>query len=217
MKIVKESLFGGVVLSISLLLFASLLLYTLFISQEQGAITHLEPRVYTLLKFTLLQAFLSTLLSVAIGTLLAWSLAHQPRFRGRSTLITIFSSSLVLPTLIIVFGIISILGRSGWLNTITIYLFDYSFGSFVYGLFGILVAHTYLNASFASISLLHIFESIPKEKYKLAKSLNFTVFQRFRYIEFPAIKSTLLSIASTIFLLCFSSFAIVLVLGGSPS
>jgi thiamine transport system permease protein len=200
-----------------LLLFASILLYTLFLSQEQGVITELDSRVYRLLKFTLFQASLSTLLSVAIGTLLAWSLAHQLQFRGRSILVVIFSSALVLPTLIVIFGLITVLGRSGWLNGLLLYFFDYSFGSFLYGLFGILVAHVYLNASFSSISLLHIFNSIPKEKYKLAKSLNFTPFQRFRYIEFPAIKSALFSISSTIFLLCFTSFAIVLVLGGSPS
>jgi thiamine transport system permease protein len=148
---------------------------------------------------------------------LAWSLAHQSHFRGRSILVAIFSSSLVFPTLIVVFGLVAVLGRNGWLNQLTLYLFDYSFGSFLYGLVGILVAHVYLNASFASRSLLHAFESIPKEKYKLAKSLGFSTAQRFRYIEFPAIKSGLLSIASTIFLLCFTSFAIVLILGGSPS
>jgi thiamine transport system permease protein len=217
MKIVKSSLFAGAVVTFVLLLFASILLYTLFLSQEQGVITELDSRVYRLLKFTLFQASLSTLLSVAIGTLLAWSLAHQQQFRGRSILVAIFSSALVLPTLIVIFGLITVLGRSGWLNSLLLYFFDYSFGSFLYGLFGILVAHVYLNASFSSISLLHIFNSIPKEKYKLAKSLNFTPFQRFRYIEFPAIKSALFSISSTIFLLCFTSFAIVLVLGGSPS
>ena len=79
------------------------------------------------------------------------------------------------------------------------------------------MAHVYLNASFAARALLHSFESIPKEKYKLAKSLNFSVFERFLYVEYPALKSTLLSIGSTIFLLCFTSFAVVLLLGGSPS
>ncbi|NEW61430.1 ABC transporter permease subunit [Sulfurovum sp. bin170] len=213
----KNSLIPGGAISLLLILFAFLLFYTLFISQDQTNITELNPRVFSLLKFTLYQAFLSTLLSMIVGVLLAWSLAHQQKFRGRSVLVAIFSSSLVLPTLIVVFGLIAVLGRNGWLNQISLYLFDYSFGSYLYGLVGILVAHVYLNASFASASLLHSFESIPKEKYKLAKSLNFTTFQRFRYIEFPAIKSSLLTISSTIFLLCFTSFAIVLVLGGSPS
>ena len=39
----------------------------------------------------------------------------------------------------------------------------------------------------------------------------------FYYVEYPALKSSLLSISSTIFLLCFTSFAVVLLLGGNPS
>ena len=213
----KHSLVPGGLVSILLLGFAFSLFFILFISQDDASVTQLDARIFSLLKFTLYQAFLSTVLSVLVGISLAWSLAHQARFKGRSLLVALFSSSLVLPTLIVVFGLISVLGRNGWVNQLSLYLFDHSFGSYLYGLVGILVAHVYLNASFASRSLLHAFESIPKEKYKLAKSLNFTTFQRFLYVEWPALHSTLLSIASTIFLLCFTSFAIVLVLGGSPA
>ncbi len=207
----------GTLVSVLLLGFAFSLFFTLFISQDSTTLTQFDPRVWSLLKFTLYQAFLSTLLSIIVGITLAWSLAHQQEFKGRSVLVALFSSSLVLPTLIVVFGLIGIFGRNGWINQLSMSLFDHSFGSYLYGLTGILIAHVYLNASFASRSLLHAFESIPKEKYKLAKSLNFTTFQRFMYVEWPALRPTLLSIASTIFLLCFSSFAIVLVLGGSPA
>lgn len=216
-KRLKYSLLPGGFVSVLLLGFAFLLFFILFLSQEDASVTELDSRVFSLLQFTLYQAFLSTLLSVLVGLALAWSLAHQSNFKGRSLLVALFSSSLVLPTLIVVFGLISVLGRNGWVNQLSLYLFDHSFGSYLYGLTGILVAHVYLNASFASRSLLHVFESIPREKYKLAKSLNFTTLQRFIYVEWPALRTTLLSIASTIFLLCFTSFSIVLVLGGSPA
>ncbi len=207
----------GAFIALSLLGFAFLLFFTLYGAQEGSLFTQLDKRIYGLLKFTLYQAFLSTLLSLVVGVLLAWALAHQSHFRGRGLLVALFSSSLVLPTLIVVFGLIGIFGRNGYLNQMSLFLFDHSFGSYIYGLGGILLAHVYLNASFASRALLHSFESIPKEKYKLAKSLNFSVFERFLYVEYPALKSTLLSIGSTIFLLCFTSFAVVLLLGGSPS
>jgi len=216
-KRLKYSLLPGGFVSVLLLGFAFLLFFILFVSQDDTSVTQLDARVFSLLKFTLYQAFFSTLLSVLVGISLAWSLAHQSNFKGRSLLVALFSSSLVLPTLIVVFGLISVLGRNGWVNQLSLTLFDHSFGSYLYGLGGILVAHVYLNASFASRSLLHAFESIPKEKYKLAKSLNFSTFERFIYVEWPALRTTLLSIASTIFLLCFTSFAIVLVLGGSPA
>ena len=213
----KSAVIPGTFISFSLLGFAFLLFFTLYTSQDGSLFSELDSRVYGLLKFTLYQAFLSTLLSLFVGVLLAWALAHQSHFRGRGLFVALFSSSLVLPTLIVVFGLIGIFGRSGYLNQLSIFLFDTSFGAYLYGLGGILLAHVYLNASFASRALLHSFESIPKEKYKLAKSLNFSVLERFLYVEYPALKSTLLSIGSTIFLLCFTSFAVVLLLGGSPS
>jgi len=213
----KSAVLPGAFISLGLLVFAFLLFFTLYLSQDSQLFTPIDNRIYGLLKFTLYQAFLSTVLSLVVGVLLAWALAHQSYFRGRGLLVALFSSSLVLPTLIVVFGLIGIFGRNGYLNQVSLFLFDTSFGAYLYGLGGILLAHVYLNASFASRALLHSFESIPKEKYKLAKSLNFSVFERFLYVEYPALKATLLSIGSTIFLLCFTSFAVVLLLGGSPS
>lgn len=203
----------------SLLLLAFSVFYILFLNSDYDSFSSslITNRIIGLIKFTIFQAFLSTLLSIILGIVLAWSLAHQDRFFGRDFLIALLSSSLVLPTLIVVFGIISVLGQNGWINQTMLYLFGFSFNSYIYGLSGILIAHVYLNASFAARSLLHIFESIPKERYKLAKSLNFSILQRFLLIEFPAIKLSLKSISATIFLLCFTSFAIVLTIGGSPA
>ncbi len=215
----RLSILPGSVISLAILFLAFGIFYILFLNSNHDASSSafITNRIIGLIKFTIFQAFLSTILAMLIGTVLAWSLAHQSTFRGRDFLVALLSSSLVLPTLIVVFGIISVLGQNGWINRVLLYLFDYSFGSFVYGLSGILIAHVYLNASFVARSLLHVFESIPKERYKLAKSLNFSVFNRFWLIEFPAIKLSLKSISSTVFLLCFTSFAIVLTLGGSPS
>ncbi|APW65038.1 MULTISPECIES: ABC transporter permease subunit [Arcobacteraceae] len=217
LKRFKSSTLLGGTLSLALLSFCFLIFYTLYTAQETNLFTSVDSKIYGLLKFTIFQAFLSTVLSLFVGLLLAWALAHQVKFKGRSILIALFSSSLVLPTLIVVFGIIGIFGRQGYINQISLYLFDTNFGTYLYGLGGILLAHVYLNASFALRSLLHSFEAIPKEKYKLAKSLNFSVLKCFYYVEYPALRPSLLSIASTIFLLCFTSFAVVLLLGGNPS
>ena len=215
----RFSIIPGGVISFFLLLLAFGVFYILFLGSDYESFSSslISSRIFGLINFTIFQAFLSTLISIIIGTFLAWSLAHQSSFFGRDFLIALLSSSLVLPTLVVVFGVISILGNNGWINRLLLYFFDYSFGNYVYGLSGILIAHVYLNASFAARSLLHVFESIPKERYKLAKSLDFSTYQRFILIEFPAIKLSLKSISSTIFLLCFTSFAIVLTIGGSPS
>ncbi len=213
----RASVLPGLGISLALLLFALLLFGTLYSFSGSETLSTIDTRILGLLRFTLYQAALSTLFSIVIGVLLAWSLTHQSCFRGRSFLIALFSSSLVLPTLIVIFGLITILGNNGWLNHLALLLFGHSFGSWLYGLSGILIAHVYLNASFASRSLLHSFESIPTEKYRLAKSLGLSAWQRFWLLEWVAIRSTVASIAATVFLLCFTSFAIVLILGGSPA
>ena len=205
----KSAILPGAFISLLLLFSATLLFFTLYISKDSDIFTALDTRIYKLLEFTVYQAVLSTLISLFFGVLLAWALTHQNHFRGRGVLVALLSSSVVLPTLIVVFGLIGIFGRQGYLNQVSMFLFDTSFGSYLYGLGGILLAHVYLNASFAARALIHGFESIPKEKYKLAKSLNFSVWKRFLYVEYPALKSTLLSIGATIFLLCFTSFAVI--------
>ncbi len=215
-RFISSTFLGGTFVFI-FLFFAFLLFYIIYNEQNTTLFTKLDTKIYDLLKFTIFQAFLSTLFSLFIGLLSAWAFAHQNNFKSRSFFLVLLSSSLVLPSLVVVFGLIGIFGRNGYLNQLSLFLFDTSFGAYIYGLSGILLAHVYLNASFALRALLHSFESIPKEKYKLAKSLNFSIFKRFWYVEYPALKSTLLSIGSTIFLLCFTSFAVVLLIGGNPS
>jgi thiamine transport system permease protein len=213
----RTSLLPGLLIAMGLLGFAGLLFWVLIQTGGKSSSEVLDERILSLLRFTLYQATLSTLLSLAVGLMLAWSLAHQPRFPGRAALIALFASSLVLPTLIVAFGIITVLGNHGWINRLIESLTEHSMGGFIYGLGGILVAHVYLNGSFAAMGLLRAFESIPMEKYRLAKSLGLTPWQRLRTVEWIAIRGSLPSIGATIFLLCFSSFAIVLLLGGSPS
>ncbi|MGI9483769.1 MAG: thiamine/thiamine pyrophosphate ABC transporter permease ThiP [Hyphomicrobiales bacterium] len=202
---------AALLLGFSILVFA----HILSLPQAKGSI-NLDSRVWSTLLFTLFQAGLSTLLSLVAGTAIAWSLLHQRRFFGRNILVALFSSALVLPTLVAVLGLVTVFGRNGWINGLAEALTGTSFGPFIYGLAGILIAHVYFNASFAVRGLLNRLESVPHERWKLARSLGFTAWQRFRFIEWPAMKSALPGIGITIFLLCFTSFAIVLVLGGSP-
>jgi thiamine transport system permease protein len=166
--------------------------------------------------FTLFQAALSTLLSLLVGIFIAWSLVHQRDFWAGRAGRVVLSVSIVLPVIIVAFGLIGIYGRNGWLNQAAQSLFGFSFGAYLYGLFGILLAHVYLNASYAAVTLTGAFEMIPLEQYKLSGSLGLSQWQRFRYVEYPAVRSTLYRTASTIFLLCFTSFGVVLLLGGQP-
>jgi thiamine transport system permease protein len=60
------------------------------------------------------------------------------------------------------------------------------------------------------------FERIPAESWKLSAQLGFSSAHNWRRIEWPQIRGSLPGIALLIFLLCASSFAVVLTLGGGP-
>jgi ABC-type Fe3+ transport system permease subunit len=62
--------------------------------------------VWRILRFTLLQACLSTLLSAVFGVLVARAFARETSFPGRRALLGLMSLPIVLPSLVAVFGII---------------------------------------------------------------------------------------------------------------
>ncbi len=76
----------------------------------------IDPYILRVLRFTLLQATLSTLLSVALAIPVARALARQPRFPGRIWLIRLMAVPMGLPVLIGALGLLGIWGRQGLLN-----------------------------------------------------------------------------------------------------
>ena len=86
----------------------------------------------------------------------------------------------------------------------------------IFGLQGILVAHILLNTPFAVRIFVQNLNSIPKKYVEVAKSMNYSFWQNYLYLEWPIIRQNFFSIFSIIFILCFLSFAIVMALGGGP-
>ena len=160
------------------------------------------PRVVS---FTLKQAFLSTLLSLAIALPAALALARH-EFPGRDALLKLFSVPLALPAIVAILGILGVYGNNGALGGIVP----------VYGLSGILLAHVFFNMPLASRLMLTRLEAVPAESFRLAAQLGFTNADVFRLIEWPQLGPAITGIASLIFLLCTASFAVVLILGGGP-
>ena len=173
---------------------------------EQG-FAGLDPYILRVLSFTLLQAGLSTLLSIALGLPLARALARQQHFIGRGLIIRLLNLPLALPAIVVIIGIIEVYGAKGWLGGIV----D------IYGLPGILLAHVFFNAPLSARLILSDIERIPPENWKLGAQLVLGPKDLWRIVEWPAIRSGLAGTALLIFLLCASSFAIVLTLGGGPS
>lgn len=199
------------------------LIAALFVAMGMGAATTPVtgsaaslPGLAHLLRMTAIQAGLSTVLSLGVGTTLAWAL-DRLSFPGRGIVVGLFSASLVLPTLVIVSGLLSVWGRNGWVNRTLEALTGHGIGSVVFGLGGILAAHVILNGAYAARVLLTRIEAIPATKLKLGQGLGLGARTRFAVLDWRVIRDSLPGLAATIFLLCFTSFAIVLVLGGGPA
>ncbi|HEV8391251.1 MAG TPA: thiamine/thiamine pyrophosphate ABC transporter permease [Dongiaceae bacterium] len=171
--------------------------------------------VWHILRFTLTQACLSTLLSAALGVLVARAFAREASFPGRRALLGLMSLPIVLPSLVAVFGIIAIYGQNGWLARALAFAGGDAKPD-IYGLGGVVLAHVFFNLPLAVRLLLPGWHSIPVESWRLSAQLGMSGWSVFRLIEWPMLRRYLPHTAATIFMLCVGSFAIVLALGGGP-
>ena len=165
--------------------------------------------------FTILQAALSTAVSVLPGIAVARALARRPHFPGRTALLRLFGLPLVIPSIVAIFGIAATYGSSGLLAGLA-GLAGQDGWSFPYGLRGILIAHAFFNLPLTVRLLLPALESIPGETWRLTAQLGMRSGSVFRRIEWPVLRQALPATAGLVFLLCFTSFAVVLVFGGGP-
>lgn len=165
------------------------------------------------LRFTVLQALLSAFLSVVCAIPVARALARR-RFPGRAIFITLLGAPFILPIIVAVMGLLAIFGRAGVLNGIL--------GTFgieplsIYGLKGVVLAHVFLNLPLAVRLVLQGWLAIPAERFRLAASLGFSARDVSRHLERPMLRGVLPGVAVTIFLICLTSFAVALTLGGGP-
>ena len=176
----------------------------------------LSPYTRRVVTFTVGQALLSTLLSVAPAILVARALARRQSFPGRASLLRLFGLPLVLPVLVGILGVVAVYGQSGLFNRV---LAAMGAGprQFLYGLPGILIAHVFFNLPLAVRLLVPVWNAIPGETWRLATQLGMGSRQVFRLIEWPLLRQVLPGVAGLVFMLCFTSFAIVLTLGGGPA
>ena len=136
------------------------------------------------------------------------------RFAGRGVLVALLGAPFLLPAIVAVFGIVAIWGRAG--------LFSRGLeaaglpGLDVYGLVGVVLAHVFFNVALVARLLLQGWLAIPAETFRLAAQLGFGPRDVFRRIELPMLRSVLPGAFVLVFLLCMTSFAVALTLGGGP-
>ncbi|WP_299970141.1 thiamine/thiamine pyrophosphate ABC transporter permease ThiP [uncultured Roseobacter sp.] len=173
----------------------------------------LGPAEWAAIRFTVVQAALSAVLSVVFAIPLARALARR-RFAGRGILITLLGAPFILPVIVAVLGLLTVFGRNGWLNTV---LEAAGLpGVSIYGIHGVVLAHVFFNLPLATRLLLQGWQSIPAERFRLAAQLDLPPATLRRTLEYPLLVQIVPGAAALIFVICLTSFAVALTLGGGP-
>jgi thiamine transport system permease protein len=203
--------FGLVLLPLLLAMAA----FSSYLGQAQWLSYITDAYTWRVVWFSWWQASLSTIISLSAAVLVARALARRQSFVGRWLLLRCFSVALVVPSIIAVFGIILLHGKYGYFNQLWLW-FGGQPQSYVYGLTGILLAHVFFNLPLAARIILQRLDAVNGETWRLSSQLGMTSMDLWRHIEWPHIKGVLPQLAALVFALCFTSFAIVMTLGGGP-
>jgi len=216
MKTINRVQLPGLVLAISIFIFVLMAIATLLKYSPSLDLTVIWSDTYYrhITQFSFYQALLSTLLSVLLAIPISHALFRR-EFFGKKLLLKLFATTLVLPVLVAIFGLLAIYGNSGLLATFFDY-FEQPLPFSIYGLNGILLAHVFFNTPFACRLFLQSLQAIPEQQHQIASQLGLKHLNKFRFVEWPAIKGQLAHITGLIFMLCFTSFASVMALGGGP-
>lgn len=170
----------------------------------------LGPADWAAVRFTVAQALVSALVSVVLAIPVARALARR-RFVGRGALVTLLGAPFILPVIVAILGLLAVFGRGGMVNA-GLAVLGFETVS-IYGFSGVVLAHVFFNLPLATRFLLQGWLAIPAERFRLAASLNAPIG---RLLEWPMLRAVLPGAFLVIFLICLTSFAVALTLGGGP-
>ncbi len=169
------------------------------------------------LKSAGMQAVLSVIGSLMIAIPAAIAVARRPNWPFMSIFVVVISLAMVLPTTVAAMGMLSVWGRQGVMLALCSALAgDACHGFNIYGLHGVVMAHMMLNIPLMMRVFIPMLQAIPERRFQLSALLALGVWGRFRHVEYPQIKPAIPGVMALVFLLCFTSFALVLMLGGGP-
>ena len=152
-----------------------------------------DPGLRHVAWFTVWQAALSTALTLAIGVPGALVLSRY-RFRGRALVRALVTIPFVLPT-IVVGAAFSALGITGSLGAI-------------------LLAHVFFNYAVVVRTVGGLWSHLDPRPEEAAQMLGANRWRTFTGVTLPALRPAIVAAGSIVFLFCFTSFGVILVLGG---
>jgi len=174
-----------------------------------------SPTYVRILWFTTWQAALSTFLTLLIALPGAYVFARY-RFFGKNLLQALLTLPFVLPTVVTAAAFRALLGSGGLLNTWLMHGFHLSEPPIVIeqSLTFFLLAHIFYNYSLVLRIVGSYWGGLNPNLQAAATTLGASPLQTFYRITLPLLLPAIGSAALLIFLFCFTSFGVVLILGG---
>ncbi len=182
-----------------------------------GAIGNLlrQPFFWQLLWFTTWQAVASTLLTLLLGLPLAYLFAHYA-FPGKSLLRALTTIPFVMPTVVVAAAFTALIGRQGlvnqWLQGLL--QLDQPPVDLLQTIWIILFAHAFYNVSVIVRTVGGFWGALNPRLHEAAAVLGATPWQRFWGVTLPLLLPSITAAGLLVFLFCFTSFGVILILGG---
>jgi thiamine transport system permease protein len=161
-----------------------------------------RPETLSVAWFTLWQAVLSTLLTLAVGLPGAYLLARF-NFPGRRVLNALVLVPFVLPTVVVGAAFLALIGPRGPLGL----RLDHT-------IWAILLAHVFYNSAVVVRVVGGFWAQLDPRTEEAARVLGASRWGAFRQVTWPLLRPAVLSAASIVFLFTFTSFGVILILGG---
>jgi thiamine transport system permease protein len=172
-------------------------------------------RVLRPLGFTFWQAGLSTLLTLAVGLPAAYVFARF-EFPGKRLLRVLTTLPFILPTVVVAASFNALLGPRGGLNLLLMNAFglDTPPIQVLNTLGAILLVHVFYNTTVVIRVVGSALAQLDPRLEQAARVLGASPLRTLREVTLPLLKPALLSAARLVFLFDFTSFGVVLLLGG---
>ncbi len=161
-----------------------------------------RPSLLGVAWFTLWQAVASTVLTLLVGLPGAYVLARYD-FPGRRLVRAGVTVPFVLPTVVVGTAFLALLGPGGPLGV-----------DLRRTVWAILIAHVFFNYAVVVRTVGSYWERLDPSLEQAARVLGANRWQTFREVTLPLLRPAIASAASIVFLFTFTSFGVILILGG---
>ena len=174
-----------------------------------------DPYVLRTLWFTIWQAALSTLLTLLVGLPGAYLIGRY-RFRGKALLRALTAIPFIMPTVVVAAGFNALLGGRGWINLGLMRVLQLETPPLliINTLWAILLAHVFYNTTIVMRLVGDFWARLDPRMTQAARTLGATSWRAFTHITVPLLSPAVLTAAMLVFIFNFTSFGVILILGG---